>query len=426
MKIAFKTFGCKANSVDTDNLFLEARRRGYELVNEDQWADAYVINSCTVTSHADRDARFQVNKYKRQNPKALIGVIGCYAQVAKEELLALRDIDFVLGTANKLSILDHITETGLGKKVERDQVRATTGFLPETFRGSRYARASIKIQDGCNFSCSFCIIPQARGRSRSLAPELILKQIDDAYEQGFEEVILTGIHMAHYGWDLNTSLWDLLKQVFAKPKGPRVRISTLDPFEFPDELLNWIGTEKRLCPHFHIALQSGSDEILKRMRRIYTAQEFVDVTRKINERNADTFIGVDVIVGFPGETDEKFEETVRVLENSSWSKLHVFSFSLRAGTKAETLDGHVHPSVIAKRSLFLREMSNRRYQQFLSSQIGKQRDVILERPSDKLEGVWLGHTENYIPTYSRIENGITKQVIHTKVYRTEGERVWAH
>jgi len=424
MKIAFKTFGCKANSVDTDTLYLEAKRRGYEIVSEDEWADTYVINSCTVTSHADRDARVQVNKYKRQNPKALVGVIGCYAQVAKSELLAIPEVDFVLGTADKLSILDHLSQSLAGQSPERDQVKPTSGFLPETFRGSRYSRASIKIQDGCNFSCAFCIIPQARGRSRSLGPDLILKQIDDAYAQGFEEIILTGIHLAHYGWDINTSLNELLRGIFASPAGPRVRISTLDPFEFSDDLLDWLGTEKRLCPHFHIALQSGSDEILKRMRRIYRAQEFIDVTRKIHDRNPDTFVGVDIIVGFPGETEEAFQQTVSVLKNSFWSKLHVFSFSLRAGTRAQALDGHLHPSIITERSHRLRELSQQRYQEFLKSQIGKQKDVLLERPSSKHDGIWLGHTENYLPTYSRLKNGIPKQIISSRIAEAEGERVW--
>lgn len=423
MRIAFKTFGCKANTTDTDALFLEAKRRGFAVVDEKEVADAYVINSCTVTGGADRDARLQANRFKRQNPLSLVAVIGCYAQVAKDELLALPEVDLVVGTANKFSILDHFTEAWDSADWNRDRVEPAKGFLPESFPGSRHARASIKIQDGCNFSCSFCIIPQARGRSRSLPIGMILKQIDEAYAQGFQEIVLTGIHIAHYGWDLGTDLMKLLARIFEKKDGPRVRLSTLDPFELPDDLIAMVGTEPRLCPHFHIALQSGSDAVLRGMRRIYEAREFVEVTRKLEEQCPDTFIGVDVIVGFPGETDAEFAATVRCLEESFWAKLHVFPFSVRKGTRAERLSGKVSPQAIAERSARLREMSDARYRNFLQTQLGKERRVILEKPSVR-PGLWLGHTENYLPTLSPAPaSARTKQLVKARVVRREGERL---
>lgn len=420
MKIAFKNFGCRANSLESDALFLEARRRGHEVVGETQLADAYIINSCTVTAAADRDARWEATRFKRKNPLAQVGVIGCYAQVGKEELLALPEIDFVVGTANKFSILD-LLETSDGT---RDHVAPATGFLPIDFPGSRHARANIKIQDGCNFNCSFCIIPQARGRSRSLPIETILKQIDTAWAQGFEEIVLTGIHIAHYGWDLNTDLMALLRAIFAKRVGPRVRISTLDPFEIPDELISWLGVEKRLCPHFHIAIQSGSDKILQGMRRIYKAAEFVEVNRKIEAQYPDTFIGVDVIVGFPGETEEEFQETVRLLASSFWTKLHVFPFSVRKGTRAEELPGKVSPAEITKRSEVLRRMSDERMQKFLQKQIGKTVQPILEKTSRKHPGAWIGHSENYLPILT-MATGETRQKIAASITRVEGEWLWA-
>lgn len=419
MRIAFKTFGCRANSLDTDALYLEAKRRGFQIVDETEVADAYVINSCTVTSAADRDARSHVIRYKRRNPEALVGVVGCYAQVAKDELLALQQVDFVVGTANKARILDHLMETGAA----RDQVEPPLGYLPEAFPGSRHARANIKIQDGCNFACSFCIIPQARGRSRSLPVGTVLAQIDEAHALGFNEVVLTGIHIAHYGWDRGTSLDELLERIFERRGGPRVRVSTLDPFEISDGLIAMLGREERLCPHFHIAIQSGSDKVLAGMRRIYKAEEFVTVTKKIEAQCPDTFIGVDVIVGFPGEGEAELQETIDVLSRSFWAKLHVFPFSERAGTRAQGMPGKVRDGVITERSATLRRLSDERYARFLAGQVGKRHEVLLEKPSRKHPGLWLGHTANYVPTLSEAPDGAERKIVVSTSTGTSGERL---
>jgi threonylcarbamoyladenosine tRNA methylthiotransferase MtaB len=425
MKIAFKTFGCKANSVDTDALYLEAVRRGYSVVPEDQAADAYIINSCTVTANADRDARWQVNKFKRLNPTAAVAVIGCYAQVAKQELLSIADVDYVIGTAEKMSVLDHLVKHHEGERAARDQVQPATGFLPEIFRGSRNARATVKVQDGCNFKCSFCIIPEARGRSRSLPIETVLRQLDEAEALGFNEVTLTGIHLAHYGWDRNSNLMALVEAILARPTSPRIRLSTLDPFEIPDELIELVAAEERICPHYHIALQSGSDAVLKGMRRIYRAQEFVDVTNKIGRRDANTFIGVDVIVGFPGEGEAEFEESVKCLKDSYWTKLHVFPFSVRKGTRAETLPDKVAGPVAIERSRRLRELSDETYRTFLQTQLGKERNVLLERPFPKIPRAWIGHTENYLPALVLMNDALPRQMVRATLRSIEGEKVWA-
>jgi len=419
VRIAFKTFGCKANSLDTDALYFEAKKRGFEVVGEDERADAYVINSCTVTHHADRDARAQIGRFKRQNPGAVVAVVGCYAQVAKEELLSIPEVDIVVGTAEKFSVLDHFTAAA-----DRDSVAKASGFLPEQFLGSRNARASVKIQDGCNFKCSFCIIPQARGRSISLSAETAIAQVEEASRLGFREVVLTGIHLAHYGWDKKTDLVDLVRKLLEKDTGPRIRLSTLDPFEIPDVFIDWLGDKKRLCPHFHIALQSGSNRILQKMRRFYGSEEFVEITHRIHNKNKDTFIGVDVIVGFPGEGETEFNETLKCLEHSHWTKLHVFPFSLRKGTAAENLQGRVPDCAISERSKILRALSERRYQTFLESQIGSMREVLLERPSKKHLSIWLGHTENYLPTYAMAPHGEAKQLFSSRVTRVERDRVW--
>lgn len=424
MRIAFKTFGCRANSNDTDSLYLEAIRRGFIPVDENESADAYVINTCTVTENADRDARHQANRFKRQNQGALVALVGCYAQVARDELLKLPEVDFLVGTANKFKTLDYFEEAFRTKTWSRDHVEEAKGFLPEHFPGSRNARATIKIQDGCNYKCSFCIIPEARGRSRSLPLETVLKQVREAHQQGFREVVLTGIHLAHYGWDHNTDLANLLQAIFEIPEGPRVRVSTLDPFEIPENLIELLKSQPRLCPHFHIALQSGNDEVLQKMRRLYKAKEFSDVTAKLRTANQDTFVGVDVIVGFPGEGQKEFNDTVKMLEDSYWTKLHVFSFSARRGTVAASLSPVVPDDIIAERSQILRELSQKRYESFLRSQIGKEKRIILEKLVKGETEVWQGHTENYIPTLTFSPSGTTKTVCKLVLEKISGEKMW--
>jgi len=424
MRIAFKTFGCRANSNDTDALYLEAIRRGFTPVSETEPADAYVINTCTVTENADRDARHQAHRFKRQNQGALVALVGCYAQVGREELLKLPEVDFLVGTANKFKTLDYFEEAFRTGKVEKDQVELAKGFLPEHFPGSRNARATIKIQDGCNYKCSFCIIPEARGRSRSLSLETVLKQVEDAHTQGFKEVVLTGIHLAHYGWDQNTDLAKLLQSIFQIKNGPRVRVSTLDPFEIPDNLIALLKNEPRLCPHFHIALQSGNDEVLKKMRRLYKAHEFSDVTAKLKDAQPDTFVGVDVIVGFPGEGEKEFEDTVKLLTNSYWTKLHVFSFSARRGTVAADLKPEVPENIIAERSRILRTLSDKRYEAFLKAQAGKEKAVIFEKLTKGSKEVWQGHTENYIPTLTVATEAHSKMSKSLKLVKVEGEKMW--
>ena len=422
MRIAFKTFGCKANSLDTDALLREATLRGHEIVPEGESADAFVINSCTVTHAADRDARLSAMKFKRHNPHGLVGVVGCYGQVGKEELLGVDAVDVVIGTANKQRVFEHFETAAREPEFTRDQVEKTAGYLPEAFPGSRNARASIKVQDGCNFKCSFCIIPEARGRSRSLELEQVVAQVQSAYAMGFQEVVLTGIHLAHYGWDKGTDLQALLQRLLAEPQGPRIRLSTLDPFEIPDALIALMANQKRLCPHYHIALQSGSDEVLKGMRRIYKAQEFIDVTRKIQAVAPHTFIGVDVIVGFPGETEEEFQRTLDCLEKSYWTKLHVFPFSVRRGTRAETLPNPVPEAVKVERSRILRELSDTQLRAFLDSQVGTLQEVILEKPA-RAAGLWQGHTANYCATLSEPGEHGEKQRVLSQVIGVRGERL---
>lgn len=425
MKIAFKTFGCRANAADTENLHFEAEKRGYDIVAEDEVADAYIINSCTVTQAADKDARVQAGRFKRLNPAAFVGVVGCYAQVAKEELIRLPEVDFVIGTADKQGIFDRFSEAwqlGDAAAVGKDHVVDARGYLPTEFLGSTHARAPIKIQDGCNFKCSFCIIPTARGRSRSLKETDVVAQIEAARAQGYREVVLTGIHLAHYGWDHGTDLDQLIVRILAEVPEIRIRLSTLDPFEISEKLLGLFETESRVCPYLHIALQSGSDSVLAGMRRIYKARSFEDVTAKLAKLSRPPFIGLDVIVGFPGEGEAEFEETVRVLQSTYWTKLHVFPYSARSGTRAAEMQTSVTGAEKAARSLRLRAMSDARLKAFLSSKVGQVRDVLLERRSKDGTG-WWGHTEDYIPTLTLAPEGSSRQIVRSKLVELRGDRM---
>lgn len=425
MRLAFRTFGCRSNTLDTDVLYAEAIRRGHTVVEDRESADAYIINSCTVTQAADREARVAARRFKTLNPAARVAVIGCYAQVGREELKKQQTVDFIVGTADKVRVLD-LLESSLEISTEesRDQVAKATGFLAETFPGSRNARAAIKIQDGCNFCCSFCIIPKARGRSRSLRLETVVEQVLEARHAGFLEVVLTGIHLAHYGWDCGTDLVELVHRLVDLPDGPRIRLSTLDPFEIPRPLIALLNHPK-FCPHFHIALQSGSDAVLKDMRRIYRAASFTAACDAIETENPDTFIGVDVIVGFPGETEERFQETVSCLQKSHWSKLHVFPFSVRKGTRAELLPDHVPPAEIARRSSVLRKMSDERLWQFHSRHVGRSIPVVMEKASKRFSDTWVGHSDNYMKVFVQTD-GIAKagQLLNIRVERAGAEHVW--
>lgn len=419
MRVAFKTFGCRANSVDTDILLAQAKAKGFSVVSEEEVADAYIINSCTVTSHADRDAKSQARRFKRQNPAALVGVVGCYAQVGTEELSQNPFVDLIVGTAEKHRILDLLD--GHQKK---NHVGPATGFLPENFLGSRRSRASIKIQDGCNYSCSYCIIPKARGRSKSLPVATVLNQINQAKTQGFEEVVLTGIHLATYGWDQNSSLEGLLREILKSDSGPRVRLSTLDPFEISEGLLELLR-HPRLCPYFHIALQSGSDRVLEKMRRFYRAEEFLTITKKIHQLNAQTFVGVDVIVGFPGEMEEDFSATYALLKEAPWSKLHVFPYSERSETAAVSLPNKIPQETIYSRAKLLRKLSEERYTLFLESAVGLEKDILIERAHRNFPGYWYGHTENYLPVLLSKNKHQPKALVRYRISKRQGNWLFA-
>ncbi len=412
MKVAFKTFGCKTNISETEMLIAESKKLGIEVLSPECPADVYVINSCAVTYSAERDTRREIQRLKRINPNAKIAVIGCFSELFKDEFFKLDDVDFIAGTRNKFSVLSFLTGNFIHSMNDR--------IFCDTFSGSEHSRAFIKIQDGCNFKCSYCVVNVARGKSKSLNPEKVLKMIYEAYELGFNEVVLSGIHIGQYGLDIGFSLDLLLKKIFLESKGPRIRLTTLNPLEISDYMISLLNEEERFCPHFHIGLQSGSDKVLEKMGRTYKRAKFINISEKIFKKYPDTFIGLDIIAGFPGEENKDHEDTLTLLKDFYWTKLHVFSYSKRRNTTAAQMSGHVSDSIKTSRVRELKTISNERYNRFIESQIGKTLTVLVERVDNRQCST--GHTENYVPVLIK-EKCVSRQLLKCKGIAKKGEKL---
>ena len=392
MKVSLITLGCRSNALDTELMANYFKSKGYEVVNDQEQADIYIINTCTVTSEADRSSRQAIHRAKRKNPKALVVATGCYAQINPQALSSMQDVDMVVGNSHKHRIVELVEEflQDKGKNI----------FVDNIFRQSRLesfdlitffekARPFIKVQEGCNRFCTFCVIPYARGKVRSVPPEKVIKEVELLAQKGFQEVVLTGTQLTQYGWDMGTSLYELLRGLIEVKGIELIRLSSMHPSEIGGELLELITSEEKIAPHFHISLQSGSDRILKLMEREYTVSDYVRIVDKIISKRPISAIGTDIIVGFPTETEEDFEQTYRLLEELPIAYMHVFPYSDRPFTKASKMEGKVASSVKDKRVKVLKELDKEKRQNFYETHRGKNlRATIIE------ENRLL--TENYI------------------------------
>jgi len=393
--ISFVTLGCKVNQYDTAVLINKLPKSKYISVPFPQKADIYVIDTCTVTHKADAEARHYINRAKRINPNGVVVVTGCYAQVSSEEISNLKGVDYVVGNSDKFSSLMKILRHGsLQKKpkvfindIFKEKKRKFESPEINFFPGR--TRAFLKVQDGCNYACTFCIIPYARGRSRSLDINEVIKRIKVLRESGYKEVVLTGIHLASYGRDIGSNLITLLSRIEDEKILNRIRLSSLDPADINKEFIDLISDSQTICPSFHISLQSGDENVLKNMRRRYNPTQFIDITAKIREAQPDSSIGTDVMVGFPGETDKEFENSYCLLDNSELTYFHVFPYSKRKGTKAAIMDNQIDPGVIKQRSKILRDLGNKKKIEFNKKFIGKELEVLVESNSK-------GTSRNYI------------------------------
>ena len=386
---------------------------GYEVVDFETKADIYIINTCTVTNMADKKSRQMLRRVKEINPEAILVAVGCYAQVAKEKLEQIPEIDLILGINEKNDIVEYVEQAS--KNTYVSDVLHQTEFLD--FGDVTYTektRAVIKVQDGCNQFCSYCIIPYARGRIRSRKPESVIKEITDVAKEGIKEVVITGIHIASYGKDFNTEyrLIDLLEEIQKVNGIQRIRLGSLEPTLITEEFVTRLKKLSKICDHFHLSLQSGCDETLKRMNRKYTTDQFRHVVELLRNAYPEVHLTTDVIVGFPGETEEEFNKTYEFLKEIKFYKMHVFKYSPRSGTVAAKMPNQIDGNIKEERSNKLIELSDENEKEYNQKYIGKEVEVLLE----EREGEYLkGHTTNYMvvkmKTNENLENTIQKVTV---------------
>lgn len=400
-KVAFLTLGCKVNQYETDAMRELLEADGYEIVDFKESADVYIINTCSVTNMADRKSRQMIHRAKKMNPNAIIAAAGCYVQAAEDDLKKNQIADILIGNNKKkdiVQILDKYFEKRENISEVVDIAHTKEYESLTIHKVSEHTRAYIKIQDGCNQFCSYCIIPYTRGRIRSKAPEEIVREIRDLAKDGFKEIVLTGIHLSSYGKDLgDITLIDIIRQIQDIDGIRRIRLGSLEPRIITEEFVRELKQCDKVCPHFHLSLQSGCDETLRRMNRKYTTEEYekaLCILRKYYDHPALT---TDVIVGFVGETEEEFAQTREYLERINLYEMHVFKYSVRKGTRAEKMKGHLPEDVKTQRSAILLEMTQRHKKDFEQWYIGKKQKVLLEEIIEvNGEKYMQGHTERYV------------------------------
>ncbi|CVI68881.1 Threonylcarbamoyladenosine tRNA methylthiotransferase MtaB [Clostridiales bacterium CHKCI001] len=400
-KVAFHTLGCKVNTYETDAMEQMLLSHGYEIVSFEDQADIYIINTCSVTNMADRKSRQMLHKAKKKNPNAVVVAAGCYVQAAPKEVLADAGVDLVIGNNRKQDLVqiledyfkEHREEAVIDINKEQEYEELELDFV------SDHTRAYIKVQDGCNQFCSYCIIPYTRGRIRSRAKQDVISEIKRIAKNGTKEVVLTGIHLSSYGKDFKdeTDLLDLIKAVQEVNGIQRIRLGSLEPRIITLEFAQELRKLDKFCPHFHLSLQSGCEATLKRMNRHYTPEEYYEKCQILREVFDHPAITTDVIVGFPGETEEEFEETRKFLEKVNFYEMHVFKYSKRKGTRAAEMENQVPEQTKTKRSNILLELARKRSEEYRSFWIGKEVTVLLEEKI-VLDGKFymVGHTKEYV------------------------------
>ncbi len=399
-KVAITTLGCKVNQYESSALVGEFVKRGYSVVPFNSWADIYVVNTCTVTGRSDYQARQLIRRAFRANPGAIVVATGCYAQVAPEELAAMPEVSLIVGSDGKMTLPERIeTLTVAAGRVQVDDISRVKDihFQAASFFPG-HTRAFLKIQDGCNACCSYCIVPAARGRSRSLPLEAVLMELRRLGQAGYQEIVLTGIHLGGYGRDLPGSicLLEMLTAVERERPVPRIRLSSLEPAEVTDDLIDWLSGSDVVCPHFHVPLQSGDDDVLKAMRRTYNRSFFRDLIEKIRFKMPQAGIGVDVMTGFPGEDEAAFQSTFDLIASLPLTYLHVFPYSRRPGTTAAVMNGQVAEKTKKERAEALRCLGAQKKREFARSFIGADLSVLIEDYDGREKKSMQGWTDNYL------------------------------
>jgi threonylcarbamoyladenosine tRNA methylthiotransferase MtaB len=423
MKAAFHTLGCKVNQYETELIAQEFRRGGFEIVGEDDFADVYVINTCTVTNLADRKSRQFVRRARKLNPDAVVAVTGCYVQVRPQDLAAIDGVSVICGTNEKHRIFELVEDqlrkrdVGGGKSEARLPYGDLTGYeeLGILEGMENRTRAYVKIEEGCDRFCSYCIIPYARGKVRSRRPDEILEEVEGLLTKGYREIVLTGINTALYGTDAGSfGIGRLLRELDQLDGTFRIRLSSLEPTVVgPDEVKEVIRYD-RLCHHLHLSLQSGSDSVLRRMNRRYTREEYLGLVSILREFDPLYGVSADIIAGFPGETEEEFEESVRIVSEAELCRTHVFKYSPREGTPAAAMSGQIPGALKTSRSRRLIEAAERAADAFFHKAEGSERTVLFEQRED---GRITGYTDNYIKVYADGDETMFNQFYHVKLLK---------
>ena len=415
MKVAFKTLGCKLNYSETSSISREFVKKGYEKVSFDDASDIYVINTCSVTQNADKEFKYLVNKVKRKNPNSSVVAIGCYAQLKPKKISEIPGVDLVLGADKKFDILNYLNlEDQDNNNIHSCEINSVDFFKSSYSLGDR-TRSFLKVQDGCDYKCTYCTIPQARGKSRSGTIPEILDNVKHLVASGVKEIVLTGVNIGDYGiFDTKTkkretNFYELISNIDLIPDLKRVRISSIEPNLLSDEIIQFVHNSNSFVKHFHIPLQSGSDKILKLMKRRYLKNLYISRINKIKELMPDCCIGVDVIVGFPGETEEDFNETYEFLKALNISYLHVFSYSERDNTESLKINHKIPKKIRAIRSQILRKLSDKKKMKFYKSNINQIRPVLFE--SKNYDGYIYGYTDNYIRVKTLWSKNIVNNVV---------------
>ena len=426
MKVAFYTLGCKVNQYETEAMQKLFGAAGYEVVGEIETADIVVVNTCTVTSLSSQKSRQIIRRAARANENAVLVVVGCYAQSEPQEISKIEGVDIIIGTAERTKIVE-LVERALKNRGEKiltvGNVENISEF-EELPHSPHRTRAFLKIEDGCNNFCSYCIIPFVRGRVRSRSLESIRAECLQLAKDGYKEIVLTGIHIGAYGKDFHdgTNLVDAVKTVLETANPARLRLGSLESAEMTDELINLIKTDIRICNHVHLPLQSGSDEILKLMHRPYTTKNFSDLTARLVAEIPNISIGTDLIVGFPNETDELFEETLQFIKAQPFSKIHVFPFSSRAGTVAAGMKNQIDGQIKKLRAGRALEISSAKENQFAEKLIGQTVEIIAETEENNfIDGLTKNYVRVYVPANENIKLG---EIISVKVEKLFKNGVW--
>ncbi|MGG0178566.1 tRNA (N(6)-L-threonylcarbamoyladenosine(37)-C(2))-methylthiotransferase MtaB [Gottfriedia acidiceleris] len=420
-QVAFHTLGCKVNHYETEAIWQLFKAAGYERTEYETKADVYVINTCTVTNTGDKKSRQVIRRAVRKNPDAVICVTGCYAQTSPAEIMAIPGVDIVVGTQDRTKMLDYIEQY----RVERQPINGVGNIMKarvyeelDVPAFTDRTRASLKIQEGCNNFCTFCIIPWARGLMRSRDPKEVVKQATQLVESGYKEIVLTGIHTGGYGQDMKDyNLAMLLKDLETVEGLKRVRISSIEASQITDEVIEVLRHSNIVVRHLHVPLQSGSDTVLKRMRRKYTMAEFAERIEKLREVLPNCSITSDVIVGFPGETEEEFMETYNFIRDNKFSELHVFPYSKRTGTPAARMEDQVDEEIKNERVHRLIELSNQLAKEYASMFDGDVLEVIPEEKytENSAEGLLIGYTDNYLKVVFEGTEDMIGKIVKVKI-----------